>query len=204
MLYRTSFSGSQRIDSGSQRAELWPWLMGGMTFFITILFPILCLPINYDKIPNWLIVMLTLNGSVSWKLFFLMLSTNDPGDTSLFTPQLFPVLVFMLLLFLAMPIALTISSVLAWRRVVNRALHITMERGMLAALLATAFSLLTVALLDLLSLVSLFFLYPNTGGLVAGLTIMCIISLVLSSGFLPGLLIAGAMLANLQARSQAH
>lgn len=182
--------------SSNQRVGFWPWLMGGVTFLITTLFPPLNLDINYGMIPDWLqpVVAYGSSGGIGWQL--LRYARENAAAS-----YPFPALLGMILPYCSVPIILTLSSVLIWRRVVNRVPRPTIQRGLLAVVLATALSLLTIGLLDLLILGPLALSSSDGGATLLGLMIFAIAALAQSLWVLPSLLIAGAILAMLQARA---
>jgi hypothetical protein len=170
--------------------------MGGVTFLITTLFPPLGLSLNYSLIPDWLqpLVAYGSQGGIGWQLLhYIQENAAASYPLSAWLGLILP--------FCVVPIVLTLSSVLTWRRVVSRTPRPTAQRGLLAVVLAVALSLLAIGLLDLLILGPFALFAPNEGNLL-GLIIVAMAALAQSLWVLPGLLIAGAILAILQARSR--
>lgn len=100
----------------------------------------------------------------------------------------------MFLPFCSVPLVLTLSSILAWRRVVNRAPRPTVQRGLQAVVLATALSLPAICLLALLFFMPFILYSSNRAAAVLGLAIFALVPLGQSLRFFPTLLIAGAAL----------
>ncbi len=180
-----------------QHANFWPWLMGGITFIITTFFPPLNSSLNYNLIPDLLQPLVAYNaqGGIFWQILHYI---QENAAAS------YPVgaLLGLIVPFCTVPLFLTLSSVVTWRRVVNRAPRPTVRRGLLAAVLATVFALLTIVALDALILGPFALFAPDTGN-VLGLIIIAIAAVAQSLWVLPALLLAGALLAALQARSRA-
>ncbi len=180
--------------SSNQRPGLWPWLMGGITLLITTLFPPLGLSLNYSLIPVWLspLVAYGSQGGIVWQV------VHDAQENAAAS---YPLSAWLWLIFpfCSVPIVLTLSSVLTWRWVVHRMPRPTAQRGLLAVVLAVALSLLAIGLLDLLILGPLA-LFAANQAYVLGMLIIAAAALGQSLWVLPGLLIAGATLAIVQAR----
>ncbi len=187
---------SEAFLNSNPRPGFWPWLMGGITFLITTLFPPLGFPLNYSLIPIWLspLVAYGSQGGIAWQVL------HDVQEN---VAASYPVsaLFWMILPYCSIPIVLTLSSVLTWRRVVHRMPRPTAQRGLLAVVLAVALSLLAIGLLDLLILGPLALFAPHEAYLL-GLLIIAAAALGQSLWVLPGLLLAGATLAIVQARSR--
>lgn len=178
----------------TQRPGLWPWLMGGVTLLITTLFPPLGFSLNYSLIPGWVqpLVVYGSQGGIVWQLLHY---AQDNAEASLPLSAWF----WLILPFCIVPIVLSLSSALTWRRVVSCTSRLTVRRGLRAVVLAVALALFAIGLLDLLIIGPFALFAPNEGNVLA-LIIIPIVALAQSLWILPGLLIAGAILTLLQAR----
>lgn len=188
---------SLAITRNRSRTSFWPWLMCGIAFIIATLFPPLNFPINYSLIPGLLqpLVVYGVQGGIGWQLLHYI---QEDAVASYSLGELF----VLIAPFCTVPLFLTLSAILTWRRVVNRSPRPTVRRGLLAAVLATVFALLTIVVLDLLIL-GPFALFTHNEGNLLGLIIFALAALAQSLWVLPALLLAGALLAALQARSRA-
>jgi hypothetical protein len=148
-------------------------------------------------IPNWMSVLVAYGsqGGIGWQLLNYVRE-----NAAAFYPL--GALLGMILPFCCVPIVLTISSVLVWQRVVSRAPHPTVRRGLLAVVLATVISLLAIGLLDLLVFGIPALQSSSSNGALFGMVIFAAAALSQSLWVLPCLLIAGTILAMLQVRSR--
>ena len=187
---------SEAFSNSNPQSRFWPWLMGGITFLITTLFPPLKFLLNYSLIPNWLspLVSYGSRGGIVWQIVRYV-QENTVASYPL------SALSWLILPFCTVPIVLTLTLVLVWRRMVHRMPLPTVQRGLLAVVLGVALSLLAIGLLDLLILGPFALFAPNEA-YVLGLVIIAMVALEQSLWVLPGLLIAGATLALVQARSR--
>jgi hypothetical protein len=178
--------------------------MGGITFLITTLYPPLPVPLiisiyrilQWLGIPDWMHALWAYNvsGGIAWHLL-------KYARENAFADYPLGALLMMILPFCTVPIAFTLSSILKWRRVVNRAPYPMPQHGLLAVIQAAALSLLAVVLLSLLyfGIAALFF--PSGGTAQLALLVFCLPALAQTLWVLPSLLIIGGNLATMQARS---
>jgi len=189
---------SEAFSGRSQptRSWNWPWLMGGVTLLITIFFPPLNLPVNYAVIPDWVGTLITygLSGGIGWQVLYYV-------RENILTGYPFSALFWVIAPFCFVPLVLALSSVLVWKRVTKRALRLTIRRGLLAVVLAAGMALLTIVLLALL-IFGPWTLIAGQSALLLGMSIIIMVAVSQILWFLPALLIAGAILATLQARSR--
>jgi hypothetical protein len=156
----------------------WLWLTGGAAFLISLLpfLPFLLLPRLVARTP--------LAGWITWV-------------------NLIPYHPLRLILLSCLPIALSIFTMLLWRRSVKRNSHFTARRGMLTFLLADILAALTLCLLLTIT-VGLPAYLINTGMIAWAFfwLLMCLLATAQSLYSLPFLLITGAIIGKLQGQFQ--
>lgn len=195
---------SEAFSSRNRSSGLWPLLMGGITFLITTLYPPLPVPLilsisrilQWLGIPDWMHTLWAYNvsGGIAWHLLKYA-RENTFAD---YPPG---ALLMMILPFCTVPIAFTLSSILRWWRVVNRAPHPMPQHGLLAVIQAAALSLITIVFLSLLYFGIADVFFPSGGTAQLALLVFCIPALAQTWWVLPSLLIIGGKLAIIQARS---